>query len=730
MTTSDEPPRPEPGKIESLEQAVMRHVAVVEGSPLVNGKARPFLEEIAFRCRDLDFADALAKAAAINLLDEREQGASLHQLLVEHDVVAKRGGVTCFVPDGVADYLAACHFVREYPRGPRWWRPMRKFLRPLATWPWPDSETQLYQVALWWPHAEAAMRKRLDVLLSRKHCDPNVHFVAELLHRGLVSADDLRVKTVEILREHLTQPGRELTAWQATVSTLHVLEPVETLDALERLGRLRTISSLRRLNAVDELAKHDPARAWQVLRVLAETLSGKPLERLEVALTIQQRHEELGDSALRGLANTPDMGDLQAEAAKLTGDTELWAEKVGSGLDISDAARLGLLVALVDADPARAVAAAEQFASTTRSDSTPVKIAKTIRDVDADVALRITDEVAWPTGRKIAGPVRLDAVHLIGELVPSRRFSDLARLSREVEDEDTQLKAALSIVEQRGPVDALREFAANSRKDRDRRIKAARGVAEIDRRIGGRLLVDIAQSYKPADPGQLTLLSEAHALAPAAAATALEELARDSRIQAPFRIRVVELGVFDKAKTLGLYQHIATTTSDKEAARTAARKVAGMNQDLGEQLMARLAGKFTADRAFQLSLALEAGARGKPVLRQQVLQAGPADQRVQAATALLDLDRKLGAEVINKIVRTRRGGQIRVRLACLLPDKQALEALLHVVGDQDHDDVLIEAGERAVELNAERGKRALRELVAKRRLSPRARDKVRKILER
>lgn len=730
VTTADEPPRTEPRQIESLEAAVMRHVTAVEASPLLNGKARPFLEEIAFRGLKLDFTDALARAAAANLLDESEQGASLHQLLVEHGVVAKRGGVTQFVPDGVADYLAACHVVRENPRGPRLWRPLRKFLRPLTTWPWPDSETQLYQVALWWRYAEAAMRKRLNVLLSGKYCDPNVHFVAELLHRRLVSADDLRVKTVEILHEHLAQPGREIDAWRATVSTLHMLEPVRTIDALERLGRLRTGSSLRRLDAVDELAKHDPARAEQVLRVLAETLSGKPHERLEVAQTIRQHDEELGDRALRGLADAPDMGDLQAQAAKLTGDTKLWAAKVGSGRNISDAARLRLLAALADADPALTIPAAEQFASTTNSESTPVEIAKAIRDVDADVALRIADDVAWPTGRKIAGPVRLAAVHLIGELVPSRRFSDLARLSREVEDEETQLKAALDIVEQGGPITALRDFAANSRKDRDRRIKAARGVAKVDRRIGGRLLVDIAKSYKSTDPGQLTLLSEAHALAPTAATAALEEIAQDTRKPAPFRIRTVELGIFDKTKTLELYQHIATTTSDKEAARTAARKVVGMNQDMGEQLMARLASKFAADHAFQLSLALEAGTRGKTVLRQQAMRAGPIDLRLKAVAALLDVDRKLGAEVVNKIVKTRRGGQIRIRAACLLPDKHALEALLYIVGDQDHDDVLTEAGEKAVELNKERGKQALRDLVAKRRLSPRARDKVRKILDR
>ncbi|WP_434445371.1 hypothetical protein [Lentzea sp. E54] len=56
--------------------------------------------------------------------------------------------------------------------------------------------------------------------------------------------------------------------------------------------------------------------------------------------------------------------------------------------------------------------------------------------------------------------------------------------------------------------------------------------------------------------------------------------------------------------------------------------------------------------------------------------------------------------------------------------------MLYIVGDQDHDDVLTEAGEKAVELNKERAKQALQDLIAKRRLSPRARDNVRKILGR
>jgi hypothetical protein len=48
-----------------------------------------------------------------------------------------------------------------------------------------------------------------------------------------------------------------------------------------------------------------------------------------------------------------------------------------------------------------------------------VKIAKAIRKQTPEVALRIADEVAWPTRCQITGAVRLSAVLLIGELVPT-----------------------------------------------------------------------------------------------------------------------------------------------------------------------------------------------------------------------------------------------------------------------------------------------------------------------
>ncbi|MFS8103849.1 hypothetical protein LFM09_42690 [Lentzea alba] len=728
MTTSDEPPGT--GEVASLEAAVRRHIAALEASPLVNGKARPLLEDVAHRCLDLPLPDALRQVARVHLLDEATQGASLHRLLMDSKVVDERG--SRLVPDGVRDYLAACHRVRQRPDGPTLLHPLRKFLRPENDWPWQDSGTELFQVALWWDKAESAMRKRLTVLLSPKHRDPNVHFVAELLHRGLISADDLRDRTVEILREHLAQEDREAGRWRATVCTLDLLAPEQTADALEELAqsRSRTASSLRRFDAVGELTDRDPVRGERALRLLAESLSGDRRERLEVARMIRLRDTDLGDRAFRCLANAQDMGDLRVEAAVLMGDLVLCAELTGGERAISDPARLRLLTWLADADEAAAVAAAERFADTATLETTLVVIAKAVRNLAPDVALRIADGAAWPVRRTISEPVRLVAVHLIGELVPARRFPEFERFYREAKDEATRLKAASHIVELGGPVITLADFAADPKASRERRLLAARRVAKVDRNRGGRLLVGIAKGYKPTDLEQLSVLREAHALAPSPAANALEDIARDGRRPVSFRLRTVELGIFDKTKALGLLEHIATTTREKEGARTAARKVLGMDQDAGEKLMARLANKFTSDPAFRLSLAREAGARGKTVLYQLGLHTSAIELRLEAGTALLDVDRKLAAEVFNKIVKTRRGGEIRIRAACELPDKQALEALHHIAGDQDHEDVLFAAGVRAMEINAQRGKQILRDLAESRRVSPRTREKIRKVLAR
>src|SRR5919198_489594 len=119
------------------------------------------------------------------------------------------------------------------------------------------------------------------------------------------------------------------------------------------------------------------------------------------------------------------------EAAQLTGDLTLWATLVGPERGVSDTARLTLLAELIDADPPLAVAAAERFVDTANDEATPVKIARAIQEPASEIALRIADGVAWPARRRITGPVRLAAVHLIGELVPTRLFPDLDRLSRD-----------------------------------------------------------------------------------------------------------------------------------------------------------------------------------------------------------------------------------------------------------------------------------------------------------
>lgn len=716
-----------------MEKAVARHVAVLEASPLVNGKARALLEDVAFHHLERSFANALAKTVAAHRIDDSPKGDELLRLLIDGEVIAEQGGMIRLVPGDVGDYLAACRVVRRLPRGPIMLLPWhRKFLRPKDMWPWPDSGTALYQAELWWHEAQPRTRRRLNVLLRRKHRDPNVHFVAALLHRGEVIADDLRARTVEILLEHLADEGRPIGKWRATLTALELLEPRQAFEALERLAepRSHTASALRRFAAVDELTKRDPERGGRGLRTLATTLTGDPHEKMDVAEMIRQRDDELGAVAFRCLADDRHMGDLRTRAAKVTGDLALWADQVGEGRGISDPERLRLLAELADADEVMAVRAAERFAETATLETTPVEIAQFVRKFDQETALRLADEIAWSTRREVAGPVRRSAVHLIGELVPTRRFTDLARLSREVPDEETQFNAATDIVDAGGPITALHDLAANPKKSRDRRLRAARRIAQVDRDSGGRLLVVIAKSYQATDPEQLKILREAHPLAPSPAAKALEDIARDTHRPASFRIRAVEIGVFDKNKTIELYTHIATNTRNEEDARTAARKVLGMDQGKGEELMARLANKFTANPEFQFSLALDAGARAKTVLHQLGLRTPSIELRLKAGAALLDVDKRLGTEVIIKIARTRRGGETRILAACLLPTKQALDELGRIAHDQDRETVLVEAGVKAMEIDDERGRKILRDLAGSRRISPHTRKKIEQILSR
>lgn len=736
VATADEPPRggddPAPsGEVASLEVVAQRHVTALAASSLVGNKARVFLEEIAFRCLDRPFPVSLAQAAAEHRLDDSARCGPLQRLLVDVGVVARDDDKVRFVPDAVGDYLAAYHVFRRHPGGPTLMHPHHRFLKPRAMWPWQDSETALFLVALWWPGAETVTRKKLDNLLGRKHCDPNVHFVAALLHRGLVCADDLRGRTLEILHGHLDDGVRKIGLWRTTVTTLYLLEPQQAVDGLERLVQFpnRTVSPRRRFDAVDELTEHDPQRGGRNLRLLAETLTGTPRERLDVAVLIRDRDTELGDRLIRSLVDARDMGDLRAGAARLTGDHTLWARLVGDGCGVSDTARLTLLAELADADPTLTVAAAERFVDTANDETTPLKIARTIRGPAPEVALRIAGEVAWPTRRRFTGPVRLDAVRLIGELVPTRLVPDLDRLSRDdTAGVETRLEAAGEIVERGGPVTALCDFAMDPRVDRDHRGLAARKVATVNRELGGRVLVFIAQSYGPTDPDQLMLLRDAHALAPAPAAEALRDIVQDGQRPGSFRMRAVELGVFTKAEAIGHYRVIATTTADKDDAYEAARRVVGMHQDIGEQLMACLAMRFAADQVFQLGLAQEAGIHGTSVLNQLALHAWSIELRLNAADTLLPSNQKLAYVALDKIVKTRGAGGIRIDAACRFPVDQALEALRYIVYDQDHEDVRFMAGVRAMEINEPYGRQLLLALAQDPGISPRTRDNIHKIL--
>ncbi|MFD5826416.1 hypothetical protein [Lentzea sp. NPDC060358] len=732
MTTADEPPRTEHITHETIENALTRHVAVLQASPLIHGKARALLEDVAFHHLTHPFAAALAKTVESHRIDDSEDGHELRRLLTDGGVIALRGGTIQFIPVEVGDYLAACRVVRRFPGGPRTWQPWCKnYLHPQDEWPWPDSGTALYQAELWWRKARSKTRRQLDALLHQKHREHNVHFVATLLYRSQVVDDELRARTVEILLAQLTEK-RSLEKWRTTLASLDLLEPRQTVTALERLaGPDSGASPLRRLDAVDELSQRDPERGKSAVHTLAATLAPKPTsapdECLQVAQTIQQRDAELGSAAIRDLARNRNMGDWQTKAARLTGDLALWAELVGERRGVSDPERLDLLAGLAEEDQVKAVRAADRFWETATLETTLVHIAELIRKYDREAALRQAEKTAWPAQREIAGPVRLSAVHLIGELVPSRLFTELARLSREVPDEETQFKAATDIVDAGGPVTALYDLAANRVKSRDRRLRAARRIALGHPDSGGRLLVLIAEGYPATDPEMLKVLFEAHALASSPAAKALEAIARDRRRPASFRILAVGERVFDKKKTLELYVYIATTEQKSEEARTAARKVLLMNQDEGEALMAQLATTFKANPETRLGFALEAGARGKDHLYQLGLRTPSTELQLKAGSALFRIDAKKGTEVLVKTARTRWGGESRVQAACLLPAEQALDELGRIARDQDREPVRVEAGIKALEIDDKRGKEILREL-ARCRISASSRRRIEQLL--
>lgn len=745
MTTDGEPLRPDPGsavpgEVDSLERFVEQCLAkLADTRYLPENKARAFLEEVAHHHRSSSFRDAVeAAAASLRLdrppdLDQAERNAAVGQLLADSGIAVVEDGDFRFASQAVADYLAACHIVRRHPQGPRWWRPTSwKYLRPRAVWPWPDDKVTLFVVALWWHNTRPGVLRRLRRLLREKHRDPNILFVTELLRRDLVIESDLREKTIRIHRQQLEDGERTDERWTATVRSLFLLDPELAAADLEHIVQYpnTTITDHRRLAAVDVLTELDAVRGKNNLRILAGTMNGPPQERLDVIVLIRDRDQPIGDRAVRQFMDDPEMGDLRAKAAILFGDHTLWSDMITGDHNLSDSARLALLVELVKLDSTAAIAAAVRFTETAHEEATPVWIANAIRRADRDTALQILNDISRAVRRRISDPVRRSAADLIGEIDPPRAIPELEYLSRDpTMGIESRFNAAHDIVDRNGPLTALLDFANTSDLDRSYRFRAAKKISTVDPEIGGRAFIAIARDCAPADPDQLVLLQEAFELVPGPAAEALTEAAKDHRGPALLRAKAVEIAspMLDRDHILTLYTAIVTTAGNDDAF-SVAKLVKGVDLNTGERLMAGLASRSNATPRFKLKAARAAGGYGKPVLKQLADSARPDSLRLEACQALYRIDQKLGIAALQKLVKKRGAGEVRISAALALPEQHSVKALIYITLDRGNENVRLKAGVKAMEKNEAHGRQALVELANDPTISRLTRDKIHRYL--
>lgn len=716
-----------PGEIDALEQYVRHQLHKLENLPYAT---RPFWEETAFRRQRAEFLEA-AKAAAANLRLDWPPDEDVALALGHTSLVTGDGGTVDFASTAVADYLAACHIVRQQPGGRGRWQPFsRKHLAPQPRWPWRDHKVLAFVAGRWWENAESAVRRDLSTLLSRRHRDPNVHFVAELLRRDLVRAEDLREATVEILRQHLTDGGRPTAAFTTTAAALHSLEPDLTMTDLEHLVRSpdKSVDDSRRLDAVDVLSHHDPARGARGLVVLATTPTDPPRERLDVLTRIRERDWAVGDEAILRYATDPDMGDLQVDAEVLIGDPTRWPARITGDRGLTVDGRLRLLAALGEHDTTAAASAAEHLARNTTEPTTRVRIARAIWPFDRDTGLRIAEEVAWPTRRGTADEVRRSAVDLIGEIDPERALPELERFARDTRTVGMKprFRAAMDVVERGGRPNVLVEFAESGSNDLSYRVEAARRIGREYRDVGCRLFISFAKSCSPADPEQLRFLREAYGLVPRSAAEAMKDVAKDGSRPMPIRVDAVELAHLDRRESVALYKLMATSARDREDAFLAADRVLGPAPAAGQEFMAELARRFGGDVRSQLRALRKAGVHGKPVLRRLAKQALSDKDLLEVAQLLRPLDRRAGEEALTRLVRKRRAGEIRIEAALALT--RPLPALAHIVRDPGDERIRFQAGVRAAGIDQRTGRELLVELAAAPGVSTRTRQAIRQHL--
>ena len=580
MTSDGEPPgtpenRASHSGLEILERTIQSGIERLGATPyLPRAAARLLLEEIADRRKRKDRAVAQVAAASPRFhwpseMGETERRKVIAQLFGDTGLFTPANDELHFVSETIEGYLAACHIVRRKPGGPSRLRPLarkRLVLRKTR----PGAEVNLYLVALWWQHATPLVDQWLRRLLDERNRYVGIPFALELCLRDLLPDSDIRARTADALRHALNDNQLDHDAWLTEVDQLHRLDPATAIAALENLVRSPTSAATcrRRLAAVDELTKYEPARGATILGFLAEDLRGEPDDRYETAVLIGARDHDHSVRAMRLLVHSPDMGELRVAAAKYTGSALEMLELVRPKHKVSDAGRLELLTEVLGLDKESALSIAEPFARTATDQDTPLRIAALIRPYDPQMALRIAEAVAWPAGVNADSFVRRRAVDLIGEIDSSQMVPSLHRLSGEQSVTDqVRLGAANAVLSHSGSIVSLVDVGKDPTVNWTIRTEIAKQVAPIDPVIGAQLYILIAKSGPPTDRAKLTLLKEAHHHDSKPAGEAIVEFVKAARPPNQVHIEAVEMvrHTLTKPRVLDLFEGIGNTADGKVA---------------------------------------------------------------------------------------------------------------------------------------------------------------------
>ncbi|ANN18771.1 hypothetical protein SD37_26215 [Amycolatopsis orientalis] len=683
----------------------------------------------------LDVALASARLAwpAGTAVPERRH--ILDGLLASSGAFVSENGELRFARPALRDYLAACHVHRHHPRGPRLTEPSTwKYLKPRKSRPWPEAGLNAFLAGLWWKNERPAVERRLRHLVHHRHWEPNIGFVVDLIRRDLLPGNDLREQVVDILRGALRDPGQDDERWSVAANELQLIDPVTAADELDALVSFArpTARSRRRYDAVVALLQHDRVRGMNALEVLARNLTGLPQDRYDTALLIGELDQDQGEVAMLYLADTEEMGDLRADAAIILRRPELLRELVAEGRGLSDDARLRALDTLLPLDSEIAVTAAERFAATSADDDTPLRVAELIRHESPRTALRIAADIAWQEDQDADSETRYDAVLMIGKIDTAEAIPALRRLSEsKFTHFEVRLRAASRILtEYGGPIDALVALAEAPEVTWENQARAAEALKEAAPEAGARRLVAIAGSGPSTDASRFTILKKAHKIAPREAAAEIEKFVK-SHAAGPVRLKAVELVVssLSSRSVIDLYAAIVAT-ADGESAMTAARKVLAMHHPRGLELMGRVADRTAEDPQFRLTAATEAGEHGKRTLLDLAQTARSDRLRLQAAQALLKIDRAGGRSALKKLVKKARPSRIRIDAALSLPGTAATDALAYIVDDRhETESVRFEAATEAWDLNVKCGRELMGTLAKNPANSPKTRERAQRYLD-